>query len=375
MANLNQSGKYFQWRWLCLLLFGLFFLPRFAVAQTESPTDSSKKNLRFIGLPIVFYSPDTKFGFGAAGMFTFNISGDTSTLRRSNFQAGFAYTTYNQLLAYLPFQLFLAKRKYWLQGEIGYYKYVFNYFGIGNEIAPDYLEKYDARFPRIRFNGLRNVAPGFHAGISYAFDAFNITRIDSTGLLADGDVTGHGGGRISSVGFAANFDSRDNIQFPTKGWFLEGEARTDGKWSGSEFEFTRLHFNGSRYFMPWEKHIFAVNASVTSILGDAPFFQLATIGGTKRLRGYFEGKYRDKNAALLQAEYRSPFLWRFGLVAFGGYGAAFDSYSTFKAQYLRFNYGAGLRLQLDQKQKINIRIDYGRGYQSSGFYFTIGEAF
>ena len=92
-------------------------------------------------------------------------------------------------------------------------------------------------------------------------------------------------------------------------------------------------------------------------------------------RGYFEGKYRDKNAALLQAEYRSPFLWRFGLVAFGGYGAAFDSYSTFKAQYLRFNYGAGLRLQLDQKQKINIRIDYGRGYQSSGFYFTIGEAF
>ena len=296
-------------------------------------------------------------------------------MKRSNIQAGFAYTTYNQILSYLPFQLFVAKRKYWLQGELGYYRYVFNYFGIGNDLPTDYIEKYDARFPRVRFNGLRNIAPGLHAGISYAFDDFNFTRKDSAGLLATTEVPGGNGGRISSIGFAGNYDTRDNNSFPTKGWFVEAEARTDAKWTGSEYSFTRLHLNASHYLMPFENHIFAINGAVTAILGDAPFFQYATLGGTKRLRGYFEGKYRDKHAALLQAEYRSPFLWRLGLVAFGGYGAAFDSYKTFKGQYLRFNYGAGMRVMLDQKQRINVRIDYGRGYQSSGFYLTIGEAF
>lgn len=39
------------------------------------------------------------------------------------------------------------------------------------------------------------------------------------------------------------------------------------------------------------------------------------------------------------------------------------------------SYGFGFRYLLDRKEGINLRFDFGYGKNSSGFYFTAGEAF
>jgi len=108
-------------------------------------------------------------------------------------------------------------------------------------------------------------------------------------------------------------------------------------------------------------------------MGNAPFFNMAQLGGTRRLRGYFEGKFRDKHLLLAQAELRQEGFGRFGGVAFAGMGTVFGSAG--ESLEWRPNGGIGLRYQLDKKQKLNIRADYGFGVKSQGFYLTFGEAF
>jgi outer membrane protein assembly factor BamA len=170
-------------------------------------------------------------------------------------------------------------------------------------------------------------------------------------------------------------DTRNVQFFPSKGWFGEVSVYDEGRWSGSEFDYTRFTFDLAHYVQAGKKGIVALNAVQVFSFGDVPFHQMPVIGGTKRLRGYFEGKYRDKHLIILQGEYRRPLFWRFGLAAFGGFGLVAESFNTLKTNNIRHNIGAGLRFQIDKAQKINIRADYGLGYRSKGFYLTFGEAF
>src|SRR5882724_7401780 len=100
-----------------------------------NPMDSVKPSKRYLisGLPVVFYTPETRFGFGATGIYIFNFKKDSINAPRSSINLGFAYTQNNQALFYLPFNLFIKNRAYQLYGELGYNKYNFNFYGVGNE--------------------------------------------------------------------------------------------------------------------------------------------------------------------------------------------------------------------------------------------------
>jgi hypothetical protein len=94
------------------------------------------------------------------------------------------------------------------------------------------------------------------------------------------------------------------------------------------------------------------------------------------MRGYYLGRYRDKNMIAIQAEYRwLPAIWRFGIVGFAGFGDVADKISRFDFGGFEYSYGFGLRFLLNPEQKINLRLDFGFGKGTSGIYFTAGEAF
>ncbi len=44
---------------------------------------------------------------------------------------------------------------------------------------------------------------------------------------------------------------------------------------------------------------------------------MSLLGGTRRMRGYYEARFRDQNAALLQSELRFDVYKRLGAVANG----------------------------------------------------------
>jgi outer membrane protein assembly factor BamA len=289
----------------------------------------------------------------------------------------------NQFLLYFPFQLFPKNQKYWISGEVGYFKYVFNYFGTGNTIRQDfidrldslYIEKYDARFPRIRFNFSKKIKNGLYIGMRYAYDDFTFTRRDPKGQLVENKVTGSNGGRVSGGGLVVNYDTRNSLFYPTKGWLIEGQLYTEGGYTGSDFSYQKLVVDASKYYSIGKNSILAVNGVVSLATGDVPFHQMPVIGGTKKMRGYYEGTYRDENLLMLQAEYRFPLFWRLGGVVFGGLGEVTDKPYNWTVNNIRYNFGTGVRFALDTAQRINMRLDFGLGYRSSGFYLTIGEAF
>ena len=361
----------------------IFFL--FLVKINAQKTDSLKSpnRLKAIVLPIVFYSPDTKFGGGAAALLTFNFPKDSLHARRSSVTVGAAYTQLNQFLLYFPFQLFPNNQKYWISGEVGYFKYVFNYFGTGNTLRQDfiekfdslYIEKYDATFPRVRLNVSKRIGTGLYVGLRYVYDDFKFTKRDPEGNLVKSNVVGANGGRVSGVGLSVNYDTRDLLFFPSKGWVVEGQLYTEGSYSGSDFSYQRLAVDAARYFPVGKNGVLAFNGVISLATNGIPFHQMPVIGGTKKMRGYFEGTYRDANLLMLQSEYRFPVFKRFGGVVFGGLGEVSDRADNWRFDFVRYNLGTGIRFTMDKAQKINIRADYGIGYKSSGFYLTIGEAF
>lgn len=94
------------------------------------------------------------------------------------------------------------------------------------------------------------------------------------------------------------------------------------------------------------------------------------------MRGFFEGRYRDKVYIMFQLEYRQYFWWKLGFVVFAGVGDVSSEVTKFRVDQLKYSFGVGLRFLFDEESKVNLRVDlaFGTG-GNSGIYFGIEEAF
>ena len=93
------------------------------------------------------------------------------------------------------------------------------------------------------------------------------------------------------------------------------------------------------------------------------------------LRGYPEGRYRDRNALFFQTELRFPLYWRFGWVVFFSFGDVFDKTEDLTGDLLKYSGGIGLRFTVDKQERINVRADFGMTPEGGNIYFFMLEAF
>jgi hypothetical protein len=121
--------------------------------------------------------------------------------------------------------------------------------------------------------------------------------------------------------------------------------------------------------------VFAFQLYFLATTGNPVWNEIGALGGMDLMRGYYSGRYRDNVYFASQAEYRLPLTKMFGLVTFVGLGDVSHSLSTFGFNNLKPSYGAGLRVRIDNKEKLNLRIDYGIGKHTSNFYITVAESF
>lgn len=327
-------------------------------------------------LPVVFFTPETRWAFGATANYNFRFITETDTSRASQALAGFAYTQEKQLLVYLPFQLFWDDARYYSFGEFGYYKYFYNFYGIGDDTPIENEEVYTVDYPRIRLNFTRKVAPNWYLGGQYWFEDYAVKETLEGGLLAAGNVPGGAGGLVSGYGLITAYDTRDRIYFPAKGTYFESVIHANPKALGSDFDYVRFGWDIHQYYSLKWGHIVALNAWGEHVSDGAPFHLKALLGGTKRLRGYYQGRYMDNNSLILQAEYRMPLFWRFGLAVFGGTGTVAPGPSgLISGGKWHPAGGAGLRVVLNKEEHLNVRLDMGFTPEGSAFYLTFGEAF
>ena len=144
----------------------------------------------------------------------------------------------------------------------------------------------------------------------------------------------------------------------------------------NDFNFFRFSIDATTYLSKKPGGVWALNGWLVANSGDVPFQQLAFIGGPKKMRGYFEGRFRDKNLWTLQAEYRMKIRRRFGAVVFAAAGAVGPELHRLFSQQPHATFGAGLRFMLSTKDKINLRLDLAGNDMGAFFpYLTVKEAF
>lgn len=363
---------------LVFLLFCFFPILLAAQKQTKDPTQKkvqdSVKNWKISAFPVAFYTPETAFGFGGLGIGTFHLKGEPRDTRPSSLQLGISYTTKNQFLLYAPFEFYKENERWRLEGELGYYKYFYNFFGVGIDSKEENEETYEVTFPRARISLLRELLPGFSAGLAYEFDAFYNLKIEEGGILEPSDVPGKEDGTISNVGVRAFYDTRNNVFFPTKGLYIQGNLFTSSKILGSSFDYTKYELDNRYYQKVGNRQVVAANLFLAGSTDGTPFYDLYYLG-SKRTRGINNRRFQDNAELSFALEYRFPIAGRFGGAVFGSTGTvAPDLGKTFSSAYKNAA-GAGLRYIINKRDGVRIRMDYGISSEGGNFYFTIKEAF
>ena len=358
----------------CLLLLTLFFVNGLCSSFAQQADSSQLQQKAIFILPLVYYTPETRWVFGVGGASNFNL-GETGGTYESQAAFGVAYSLRKQFLSYASWRIFTPENKNLFSGEVGWYDYVYFFYGIGNHVNESDLENYDARFPRVRWDYFRRISTSTYLGVKSGLDKFQFSSFDPDGKLANESFLGSEGGLNLGIGPALIIDSRDDSIYPVSGWYSENYIQRFGKPFGGDFSYWEIGVDLRNYQTIRPGLVWANQLATKITSGSTPFFALPLLGGNRSLRGLFEGKYRDTNSAFVQSELRKSLGNRWGIVGFAGVGNVFPDLQSL-AKGAKITYGAGGRFRLSKAKKLNLRLDLAHSPgESMQFYFTFGEAF
>jgi outer membrane protein assembly factor BamA len=301
-----------------------------------------------------------------------------NTNRKSNVRFFATYTQNQQFFVILPWQIYTADEKYFINGNLDYKLFPEYYYGLGNktEETDRHLYAYEA----LTFNNkaLKNI--GNHTFLGLATQYQNLATMlphhHSEMDMRDCNIIGDNGYEYAAAGPSIMYDTRDHILCPQIGQYFEftGLAAA-GKANGETINFVQLSLDYRHYLNVTKGGTWANQLVVQASLGNVPYRALPTLGGAYFHRGYYAGRFRDYNLALYQTEYRQHVWNRFGVVAFASAGRVFQSLKMNPLEDINMAAGLGLRIRLSKNEQTNIRLDYSFAKDSQGFYVYFAEAF
>ena len=327
----------------------------------------------FLPLPVLFYGPETDFGFGAFGLYYFHV-GDPKRSRSSNVRSSLTGTTKGQVLFDIGPDLWLAKDI--IHVELTFFAKYFPdaYYGIGNQTPFTAYETFTERSYIGSLNAQVRVLSQVYAGLRARVDERTIKDHEPGKLLDTEDIHGRFGGLAVGVGPAITYDSRDNTYAPARGAYLDFGFSYYPAQLGSDFRFGYARVDLRKYF-PIGDSVLALQFVSDIASGETPFYLLPRIGGTNNLRGVFFGRYRDNLMLEAQGEYRFPIFWHFGGAAFLGAGKVAHAVDALDFGALRVAGGTGLRYAVVPSERINIRLDVAYAAEGINYYLDLNEAF
>jgi len=374
--------KRVQPKYIFRLLFGFNLM---VSAVISSPAQEKKlRKTPFIAYPLAFYSPETKAGIGVAGTINFKSDLLDSLTPASQVSLGFAYTQNRQTIFSLPFALYSKHREHTILGEYSYNDFSYYYYGTGPGNEKGVSEKYKVKFPLFRINYYKRISNSIFIGARWWYEDYNIKSFESNELLLT-KTPGRSGGTTSGPGIVFLFDTRDNLYYSLKGDYLELVYQNQSSLTGSDFFYDRYRFD-YRHFHPINKNqSVCFQAFGDFISGNVPFNQMPGIGAGRRGRGFYEGRFRDKNIILLQGEWRARLDNKLSAALFFNSALLAEKASEFYLAESHLSAGCGLRYMFDVQNKTNVRLDIafpldGKDYiynpeGTMKVYFTVNEAF
>lgn len=343
------------------------------------PDSLLNRNFRFLPTPIVYQTPETSWGFGLSTSYYFNTAKENTRAktRSSNLQFQGVRTLRQQTITQFISEIFTPEERYYIRSFIGYRDYLDQYFGIGNRSSSGDREDYRFKSWVISANIRKNIGNNHFIGFNTRFQRmYDIAALDS-GDISRNLVNGSQPNRSFGFGPEWVYDNRDNVFAPRNGRFFLASLRYYPQWNSSWQGINTTQLESRWYFEGPKTSVFAFKGLFVQQFGPLPpFRELAQLGGDDNLRGYFKGRYRDRSMVELQSEYRFPIWWAFRGVVFCGVGQVGEQPTDWFNAPMRLSYGAGLRMVVNQKDRVTLRFDYARtGTGEAAIYIGYNEAF
>lgn len=336
---------------------------------------------RFIVYPVVGYAPETSWEFGLSGLYVYYAK-DNPKNRLSELSAFGFVTLEGQFGVHLDHAIYSNKDTWFVLGEGHFQSFPLQYYGIGPGTPAEPQAVVEETSFLIRERLLRKVLPSLYVGPEFGFDFIgNVEFNFQEGVEPELPVGAEGSLNVSA-GLGVVYDSRHNVLNVRDGLFSELAFLHSNEVWGSDYTFTVLE-SDTRYFYPVnERDTLAAQLYGRFTFGEVPFNELSTLGGDSLLRGYYLGRYRDRNFVGTQIEYRflpfplpAGFLRRFGASVFAATGTVFPGDAPPSIRDFVVAGGAGLRFLLFPDKDIYTRGDLAFTAEGPAFYLFIGEAF
>src|SRR5689334_6225496 len=183
-------------------------------------TLQAPKRFRVTPLPVIYYSPETRLGFGALVAANFETVKIPDSLTSSSYaQTYFLYTINKQYDWGTTVRLYAPQNKFIFQGKFNYTFFPEYYFGIETEHP-------DSKKDTIEYNRLagdfrfywkmkRNIFLGFATRFN------KITDLDGgTGHFIEDKPRGYDNYWIQGFAPALTIETRDSYVYPRKGFYL-----------------------------------------------------------------------------------------------------------------------------------------------------------
>ncbi|RZA07791.1 MAG: hypothetical protein EOP11_06705 [Proteobacteria bacterium] len=176
-----------------------------------------------------------------------------------------------------------------------------------------------------------------------------------------------------ALGFKEELDFRDVPENPSLGWRQALRVMMGQPYSGPvdrTFLVIDTDIQLFQYLMNKDL-VLATSLAGGVIFGDAPFLSQFKLGGTDRLRGFYNNRFRGSKYYIQQSEIRFP-IW--DLVS----GASFLEFGEATERHFsraNVSYGAGLRIGIPPDKVSKVRIDYAMSRDQQGVFVDFAHAF
>jgi outer membrane protein assembly factor BamA len=341
------------------------------------------KQFKYVVLPTVYYTPETNWAFGLSAIKLFDKDENDSITYSSHMNAVVVYTLEKQFKLESNLMYYTKENKWNWVVNFELLQYPINFYGIGNTSLDDVKEKFTSRRFTLNNKLYRKVNKQLFLGLQNQNKVLWDIQFPDNGLFDEHIKKGRYSGRTHGLGLMVRYDNRDNNLCPQKGHYLNLEYsfytsqllnNVEDKSHALWESFHNILLDFRTYFKLPKGIVSAWQLYGDINFGQVPFYKMASIGSSKRMRGYYGGILIDKHLLMLQTDLRFPLYKKLGGVLFGGL-ANVTSDLMFQDQTIQPNYGFGMRYMLDPVKKFNLRFDWGFGPGINGFYITASEAF
>ncbi|WP_189359701.1 BamA/TamA family outer membrane protein [Algibacter mikhailovii] len=383
----------------------LFFLSNMMYAQTEktiskqqrkeekkAKKDSIKAQKvaegRSLLSPLVApgYTPELGAFLAVGGLWSFKTNRNDDKIQRSSMPFTFSYTSTGAIVFNAKPTTFWLADKLRIDADIWYKNMPDNYWGVGAENAintpqSDSTTAYQREWwwmnPRILYQVKKNFFVGLNIDYNYTKGSD-----PSAGVAADPNYIEFNDRPLNSgLGLILRYDSRDIPVNAWEGVFLDLSATFYTTAFGGDNDYQTFLIDYRQYEQVGKTgQVLSWQIKSRIATGDVPYGEMGQLGNPFDLRGYSWGRFRDKSLFFVLPEYRHTFykqngdMSKHGAVVWVATGTVWD-FETVDSQNMHWlpNFGVGYRLEL--QPRMNLRLDFGIGQESSGIYFNFNQAF